>query len=69
MYLAVLATILGHVLWFGYWNLLLYAGIVFLAFHTFVTFYEEPNLKRRFGAAYEDYLRRVPRWIPRFRSN
>jgi protein-S-isoprenylcysteine O-methyltransferase Ste14 len=67
MYVGVLAAILGHFLWFGYWNLLLYAGIVFLAFHAFVTYYEEPNLKRRFGAAYEDYLRRVPRWIPRVR--
>lgn len=67
MYVGVLAAILGHFLWFGYWNLLLYAGIVFLAFHAFVTYYEEPNLKKRFGAAYEDYLKRVPRWIPRVR--
>jgi protein-S-isoprenylcysteine O-methyltransferase Ste14 len=67
MYVGVRAAILGHFLWFGYWNLLLYAGIVFLAFHAFVTYYEEPNLKKRFGAAYEDYLKRVPRWIPRVR--
>jgi protein-S-isoprenylcysteine O-methyltransferase Ste14 len=67
MYVGVLATIIGHFLWFGYWNLLIYAVIVFLAFHTFVTLYEEPTLKRQFGAAYEDYLKRVPRWIPRFR--
>lgn len=26
---------------------------------------EEPLLRRRFGAAYEAYLRRVPRWFPR----
>jgi len=25
---------------------------------------EEPALRRRFGAAYEAYLRRVPRWVP-----
>ena len=67
MYVGVLAIITGHFLWFGYWNLLIYVVIVFLAFHTFVTYYEEPNLKRKFGAAYEDYLKRVPRWIPRFR--
>lgn len=65
MYVGVLALILGHFLWFGYWNLLIYAGLVFLAFHTFVTFYEEPNLKKRFGASYEEYCRQVPRWIPR----
>ena len=67
MYVGILAAIIGHFLWFGFWNLLIYAIVVFVFFHTFVTFYEEPTLKRNFGAAYEDYLKRVPRWIPRFR--
>lgn len=67
MYVGVLAIIIGLFLWFGYWNLLLYAVLVFLAFHTFVTLYEEPTLKRKFGAAYEDYLRKVPRWLPRLK--
>ena len=67
MYVGILAAILGHFLWFGYWNLLIYEAVVFLAFHTFVTIYEEPTLKIKFGAAYEDYLRNVPRWIPRLR--
>ena len=67
MYVGVLLVIIGHFLWFGYWNLLIYAGVVFIAFHSFVTFYEEPNLKNRFGAAYEEYLTKVPRWIPRFK--
>jgi protein-S-isoprenylcysteine O-methyltransferase Ste14 len=26
---------------------------------------EEPHLRRRFGADYDDYRRHVPRWIPR----
>ena len=30
---------------------------------------EEPNLKKRFGAAEEDYLKQVPRWIPGLKSN
>lgn len=67
MYVAVLAIIIGHFLWFGHWSLLIYAMIVFVAFHAFVTYYEEPTLKRTFGAAYEDYIKKVPRWIPRFR--
>jgi protein-S-isoprenylcysteine O-methyltransferase Ste14 len=67
MYVGVLAIIIGHFLWFGYWNLLIYVIVVFIAFNTFVTYYEEPTLKRKFGAAYEEYLRRVPRWIPRLR--
>ena len=28
---------------------------------------EEPGLRRRFGAAYDDYRRAVPRWLPRLR--
>jgi protein-S-isoprenylcysteine O-methyltransferase Ste14 len=67
MYVGVLSMIIGHFLWFGYWNLLVYAVLVFLAFHTFVTLYEEPALRRKFGVPYEEYLKRVPRWIPRFK--
>jgi protein-S-isoprenylcysteine O-methyltransferase Ste14 len=67
MYVGILAAILGHFLWFGYWNLLIYGIVVFTAFHLFVTYYEEPTLKRKFGAAYEAYLRQVPRWIPRLK--
>src|SRR5690349_24634497 len=52
MYVGILAMILGHFLWFGYWNLLVYAIVVFIAFNTFVAFYEEPTLKRKFGASY-----------------
>jgi protein-S-isoprenylcysteine O-methyltransferase Ste14 len=67
MYVGIFAMNIGHFLWFGYRNLLIYAIVVFIAFHTFVIYYEEPTLKRQFGAAYEEYLRRVPRWIPRFK--
>jgi len=65
MYVGVFLVNIGHFLWFGFWNLLIYAVFVLIAFHAFVTLYEEPTLKRKFGAAYEDYLKRVPRWIPR----
>ena len=33
--------------------------------HLWVVRAEEPRLRTRFGAAYEEYLRRVPRWLPR----
>ncbi len=67
MYVGIFALNLGHFLWFGYWNLLTYTVIVFLAFHTFVILYEEPTLKGKFGEAYENYMKRVPRWIPRLK--
>jgi protein-S-isoprenylcysteine O-methyltransferase Ste14 len=34
----------------------------------FVRIYEEPILRRMFGAQYEEYCRNVPRWIPRMRA-
>ena len=67
IYVGILAILIGHFLWFGYWNLLIYMIFVFVGFHLFVTFYEEPTLKQKFGASYENYLKRVPRWIPRFK--
>jgi len=65
MYVGILLVLIGHFLWFGFWNLLVYAVVVFIAFNSFVILYEEPNLKNKFGAVYDDYCRRVPRWIPR----
>jgi protein-S-isoprenylcysteine O-methyltransferase Ste14 len=38
------------------------------ASHVWVVYVEEPRLTARFGAAYEAYLRRVPRWLPRSTS-
>jgi protein-S-isoprenylcysteine O-methyltransferase Ste14 len=57
----------GHFLWLKSIWMIAYALLAFAAVHAFVTLYEEPTLKEKFGAAYEDYLRRVPRWIPRAR--
>jgi protein-S-isoprenylcysteine O-methyltransferase Ste14 len=34
----------------------------------FVKFYEEPTLRKMFGANYEEYCRNVPRWIPRMHA-
>jgi protein-S-isoprenylcysteine O-methyltransferase Ste14 len=34
----------------------------------FVQLYEEPTLRKMFGAEYEEYCRNVPRWIPRLRA-
>jgi protein-S-isoprenylcysteine O-methyltransferase Ste14 len=58
-------VIIGHFLWFGFWNLLIYAVVIFFVFNIFVAYYEEPTLRKKFGAVYEDYCQRVPRWLPR----
>jgi protein-S-isoprenylcysteine O-methyltransferase Ste14 len=68
MYVGILLILIGHFFWFGYWSLLIYLLIAFVIVHLFVTLYEEPTLKRKFGSSYQDYLNRVPRWIPRFKA-
>ncbi len=67
-YVAVLAMITGQALIFGSTALLGYTAAVALAFHLFVVLYEEPHLRRKFGSDYQDYCRRVPRWLPRRRA-
>ena len=64
MYIGILLILLGHVLWFRSVLLILYAVSIFAVFHLFVIFYEEPHLKKRFGDSYNQYLHRVPKWIP-----
>jgi len=63
MYVGVLLLIAGHFLWFGFWSLLIYSIFIFVAFNTFVAYYEEPTLRKKFGVIYEDYCQRIPRWF------
>ena len=65
MYVAVVSIIVGQGLLLGSAALLLYALVVWGAFFGFVLSYEEPKLHRTYGAEYEAYCGRVPRWIPR----
>ena len=67
MYVGVVGAILGQALLFGDIRLLIYAGVIWLAFHVFVLGYEEPALRRQFGAEYATFRQHVPRWIPRLR--
>jgi protein-S-isoprenylcysteine O-methyltransferase Ste14 len=68
MYWSVAFVILGEALAFRSLPLA-EIGIVFYAVTMlFVLVYEEPILRRKFGAEYEAYCRQVPRWFPRLRS-
>jgi protein-S-isoprenylcysteine O-methyltransferase Ste14 len=62
MYNGVLAILLGEAWLFASTALLKYTLFVFLAFHLFVLFYEEPSLESRFGESYRAYRKAVPRW-------
>jgi protein-S-isoprenylcysteine O-methyltransferase Ste14 len=65
MYVGVLLAILGQALCFGSVPTLWYALAIALFFHSFVVFYEEPALRRKFGESYAEYTKTVPRWIPK----
>jgi len=65
MYLSVLAIIVGQALLLAAPGLLLYAVVVWAAFHLFVTLYEEPFLEASHRWDYHDYCESVPRWLPR----
>jgi protein-S-isoprenylcysteine O-methyltransferase Ste14 len=67
MYVSLLLAIAGQALVLGRWSLFAYAAVVWILPALFVKFYEEPTLVRTYGAAYEEYRRNVPAWIPRLR--
>jgi protein-S-isoprenylcysteine O-methyltransferase Ste14 len=68
MYWSVACVILGEALAFRSLALAEMACAFFAFAALFVMIFEEPILRREFGTEYEAYCRRVPRWIPRFRS-
>ncbi len=65
MYIGAWTVLIGFGLYARSHSILLFSLGWFLLVHMFVVFFEEPNLKRRFGATYGEYCRTVPRWIPR----
>ena len=69
MYVGVLLVVAGEAILFASWSILVYALCAASGFHLFVLCYEEPALRRKFGAAYDEYVQRVPRWLPHIRGN
>lgn len=68
MYLAVTTIVMGELLLTRSSALFVYWMVWFVGVNLFVIGYEEPNLRRRFGASYEAYTREVGRWLPRLPS-
>ena len=63
MYVSVLLILLGWAVTFDVPGLYGCAICVAIAFHLRVVFAEEPWLARTHGAAWDDYVRRVRRWL------
>lgn len=69
MYVGFAAGWIGLWVVFGHPDPVAIAAVlsVALGVHLFVVFYEEPTLRKKFGAEYEEYCRNVRRWWPRVR--
>lgn len=65
MYVGAILTVLAEAVFFSSFWLAIYSLGLWALLHTFMIIFEEPQLKRRFGADYERYLTEVPRLIPR----
>jgi len=70
MYVGFFAGWIGLWIVFGRANWAIIAGAVavLLGVSLFVQLYEEPTLRRMFGADYEEYCRNVHRWLPRLHA-
>ncbi len=64
MYVSVGFILLGETLFFRSITLAIYSVVILIGIHLLVVLYEEPILRRRFGESYDDYCKRVPRWVP-----
>jgi protein-S-isoprenylcysteine O-methyltransferase Ste14 len=69
MYLSLVTLVTGEAVFFRSVALLAVAAVAAVCFHICVVLYEEPVLKRTFGAPYEEYCQKVNRWLPRLRLN
>jgi protein-S-isoprenylcysteine O-methyltransferase Ste14 len=67
MYWGVGSVVLGEAVVFHSLALAELAAVFAVGVTLFVLLYEEPALRRKFGAEFEEYCRRVPRWLPRLR--
>jgi len=67
MYWSVAFVMLGEAAVFHSMAVVDLAAVFFVAVNLFVLFVEEPGLKAKFGAEYEQYCLQVPSWLPRIR--
>ena len=65
MYVGVAGAIAGQAVLFASPGVALWLVAFVTAVTVFVARYEEPTLRRTYGASYEAYVAAVPRWLPR----
>jgi protein-S-isoprenylcysteine O-methyltransferase Ste14 len=67
MYVGVAAAIAGQAVLFASIAVAVWLVAFVTAVTLFVWRYEEPTLRRTYGASYDAYAAAVPRWLPRVR--
>jgi protein-S-isoprenylcysteine O-methyltransferase Ste14 len=67
MIIGVIMLLFGQALFWGPWQISIWAGGFLLGNHLYFVFLEEPELEKRFGEPYRSYKAQVPRWIPRLK--
>ena len=67
MMLSALSILLGEVILFGSFPLLIYCFIFWVLNITYFIYVEESELAKRFGNDYLKYKKNVRRWIPRLK--
>lgn len=65
MYVGAGFALAGAALYFESLELVMYGAVLSVITHSFVVFYEERVLEKKFGPDYEAYRRQVRRWLPR----
>jgi protein-S-isoprenylcysteine O-methyltransferase Ste14 len=63
MYVGAITLLIGEALLLKAPWMLLFTACMFLLFLLYVKYEEEPRLIQRYGASYQEYMKRVPRWI------
>ena len=65
LYLTLFIDTVGLFLIYGSTTFIIMLVLLVVGINYLVVGWEEPGLENRFGAAYLDYKKNVPRWIPR----
>jgi protein-S-isoprenylcysteine O-methyltransferase Ste14 len=63
MYLALVAASTGIAIWIGSWPMLLAPIATFATANWVHIPFEEAKMRRQFGATFDDYSRKVRRWV------
>ena len=69
IYVGLFLILFGETILFMSTVLLGYSLLCLLVLNLIVVLIEEPRLRKKFGGSYDDYLKSVPRWVPRLTSH